>query len=603
MSDLTELANHWSRLPRIYTVRASGDGQWVFWSWEALHESAEIYAMRTDGTGMPERLTYGSDHFTVRGVSHDGMRLILAQSVNGSEHDQLLLLERSKSNALTALTPVQFDHFVYGGSFSPDGGSIIFMADFDYAAGRVTDGGWMYRQDLTSGKRSVLIRTKSSFTDGPKQSPDGAHILWHRHERSPGGDQIWLMRSDGSDPREVLNEGGKARIAAVWLDDASIGFVAQGLVRDWLGTVDIVSGQVRLLVDEVGFDPWEIVAGRGNLACHAFRDSVLETVLFDEKTGTRSGFANNTGRRSALPLQSLSDGSWIVEAYDADAPHEIFRVTADGRANLLAKAPVVAGRRFARPSSYHWNSPDGTPVQGWLYQPDCPSKGLVVWVHGGPTWHSEDWANPKVQFYVAAGYTVLDPNYRGSTGFGMRFREAVKDDGWGGREQDDIRSGIEALVRDGLAEHGKIAVIGLSFGGYSSWVAITRFADLVNAAVPICGMYRLDIDYHATEMPHGRDYSKEMMGGTPEQLGEKYRLASPGNYIDAIKGCLMIVHGLADSNVGPQNTHVAIRELTAKGIAHEVLLFENEGHGVTKQSNLVTFMLRTAEFLARAFAK
>ncbi len=227
----------------------------------------------------------------------------------------------------------------------------------------------------------------------------------------------------------------------------------------------------------------------------------------------------------------------------------------------------------------------------------------MVWVHGGPTWHSEDWINPKVQFYVNAGFTVLDPNYRGSTGFGMAFREAVKDDGWGGREQDDIRSGIEALLRDGLATRGKIAVIGLSYGGYSSWVAITRFADLVNAAVPICGMYRLDIDFYATEMPHGRDYSLEMMGGTPEELGEKYRLASPGNFIEAIKGSLLIVHGRADSNVGPENTTVAVRELTAMGIAHEVLWFEDEGHGVTKQSNLVTFMVKTAEFLDKAFAK
>ena len=229
------------------------------------------------------------------------------------------------------------------------------------------------------------------------------------------------------------------------------------------------------------------------------------------------------------------------------------------------------------------------------------SRGFICYVHGGPTWHSEDWVNPKIGFWVQAGYTVLDPNYRGSTGFGHDWREAVKDDGWGGREQADIRAGIEACVAQGFAVKGKIAVAGNSYGGFSSWFAITRHADLVNAAIPMCGMYRLDIDYDATEMPHGREYSREMMGGTPEELPEKYANASPGNFIGNIKGHVMIVHGLADSNVGPENTHVAVRELTAAGIPHEVLLFANEGHGVFRRANVAEYLARTAAFLERAF--
>ena len=238
-------------------------------------------------------------------------------------------------------------------------------------------------------------------------------------------------------------------------------------------------------------------------------------------------------------------------------------------------------------------------MQGWLYRPQGQPKGLVGYVHGGPTWHSEDWVNPKIQFWVACGYAVLDPNYRGSTGFGYAHREAVKDDGWGGREQADIRSGLEAARAAGIP--GPVAVAGNSYGGFSSWFAITRAADLVTAAIPMCGMYRLDIDYHATEMPHGRAYSEEMMGGTPEEFPEKYDNASPGRFIDRIRGHVMIVHGLADSNVGPENTHAAVRELTAAGIPHEVMLFENEGHGVFRRSNVEAYLRQSADFLDRAF--
>jgi len=92
-----------------------------------------------------------------------------------------------------------------------------------------------------------------------------------------------------------------------------------------------------------------------------------------------------------------------------------------------------------------------------------------------------------------------------------------------------------------------------------------------------------------------------MMGGTPEEFPEKYANASPGRFIHLIRGHVMVVHGLADSNVGPENTHVAIRELTAAGIPPEVLLFDNEGHGIFRRGNVESYLRRAAAFLEQAF--
>ena len=245
MGDLTDLAKRWSSVPRIYSVKVSGDGKWVFWAWEARHETAEIYAVLADGSGVPERLTFGSDHFYLRDVNFDGSRLIVDQSKNGSEHDKLLLLDRANGNALTALTPPQSNHYVYGGRFGLGAEWIIFIADFDYETGQVTEGGWIYRQDLATGERRVLLKTKSTFTEGPELSPDRKNLLWKRHELHPGGDQIWLMGTEGNDPRELLNLGPKARISAEWLDDRRIAFVASGLTRDRVGVVEVGSGTIR----------------------------------------------------------------------------------------------------------------------------------------------------------------------------------------------------------------------------------------------------------------------------------------------------------------------------------------------------------------------
>jgi dipeptidyl aminopeptidase/acylaminoacyl peptidase len=160
---------------------------------------------------------------------------------------------------------------------------------------------------------------------------------------------------------------------------------------------------------------------------------------------------------------------------------------------------------------------------------------------------------------------------------------------------------LESLVAAGKGRVGRIAVVGLSYGGYSSWCAITKAADLVQAAAPICGMYQLATDYDATGMPHGRTYSAEMMGGTPAEQPERYFNASPANFIDRIRGDLLIVHGLKDSNVSPENTWAAQRDLDKAGIPYELLTFDNEGHGIYRAGNREELFRRVAEFLARSF--
>src|SRR5205823_1529486 len=226
---------------------------------------------------------------------------------------------------------------------------------------------------------------------------------------------------------------------------------------------------------------------------------------------------------------------------------------------------------------FRWRSVDGLEVQGWLYRPKGEARGTIVYVHGGPTSHSEDRVNAEVQYYVSRGFNVLDPNYRGSTGFNLGFREAIKEDGWGGREQDDIRAGIEALIEAGIARRGKVGMTGTSYGGYSSWCGITRWPPAVLAAsAPVCGMTDLVVDYESTR-PDLRPYSEEMIGGRPDQVPERYYERSPANFAGNIKGRLLIVQGLQDPNVTPKNVSAMQEALQRAGVPYELLAFEDEG--------------------------
>ena len=499
------------------------------------------------------------------------------------------------------LTSTQSTHYVFGGCFAADASSIIFASNLDYHSNEPFEGVGLWRHDFDTGGFSLLAKAASTFEAGPKPSPSRQQWLWTRHDRAPGGKQLWVLNEDGTGLREVLSLGPTNSIRGEWLDEDRIAFVADVELADHVGILTLSSGKIDWLASEPEYRPHDIVVGCvGRFACIVHEDSRSRCAIH-EADGTWRPLVNLSGRRSLVPHAALPDGGWLAEAYDADAPHALVRVLPDGRCQPIALAEPEAGRHFAQPEDFRWKAEDGRSMQGWLYRPRGEPMGLICYVHGGPTWHSEDWVNPKIGFWVQAGFAVLDPNYRGSTGFGFSHREAVKEDGWGGREQSDIRAGIEAVLSAGIS--GPVAVAGNSYGGFSSWYAITRHADLVTAAIPMCGMYKLDIDYNETEMPWGRSYSEEMMGGAPEGFPEKYANASPGTFVDQIRGHVMVVHGLADTNVGPENTHTAVRELVARGIPHDILLFEDEGHGVFRRSNVASYLDASLGFLHRAFAE
>jgi dipeptidyl aminopeptidase/acylaminoacyl peptidase len=159
------------------------------------------------------------------------------------------------------------------------------------------------------------------------------------------------------------------------------------------------------------------------------------------------------------------------------------------------------------------------------------------------------------------------------------------------------------MLDRGIARSGRVGVTGTSYGGYSAWCLITRAPrDLVAAAAPICGMTDLVVDYETTR-PDLRPYSEEMMGGSPAQVPERYRERSPIHFVDRIRGRLMIVQGLNDPNVTPQNVTDVRQRLDAAGVPYEVLLFEDEGHGIAKPENRKHLCRRLARFFADAFER
>jgi dipeptidyl aminopeptidase/acylaminoacyl peptidase len=597
-------------LPNMISPAVSRDGKWVAWVWLNASPAADVYAAPTDGSSLPIRLTSTLERTTLEGWTPDSQAVLVSEDTGGNERARLFRVDLARPEVMLPLTEADPHFFVRGGELHPNGHWLIYGANFDYAAGQEIEPTWIYRTDLASEEHKLLAHPFKPCFFSPQLSPTGDHILYTRADRHPAGRQVWMVDIEGRQDREILNFGNDVKVSASWFPDGKrLLVLAETQTHKLLGMRDLASEEMTWLIDdpersiEQAFVPFR----SEHIVIQEVRQARLRASLLDPRTKIETLLPSLPGNLN--PLAPVGGGFWVGLYSSSRQPAEIARFRpADhepGRLKLLAR---VAERTTLRKENltpaedFHWQSMDGLELQGWLYRACGASRGTVVFVHGGPTFHSTDRIVAQIQFLTSMGFNVFDPNYRGSTGFGLPFRNAIKVDGWGGREQEDIRTGIEALFTARVAFPGRVGITGTSYGGYSAWHAITHFLpEVVAAAAPICGMTDLVLDYHTTR-PDLRRYSEEMLGGSPEQVPEIYFKRSPIHFLHNIQGPLLIVQGLQDPNVSPENVRAVRQGLDAGGIPYEILTFADEGHGIYRPANQRVLFQRLAEFFGKALA-
>ena len=596
-------------IPVLSAPLVSPDGGWVAWSWSRLGPAADVFAAPTDGSEPPRRLTETAEGDTLAvSWTPDDEALLVRQDHDGDERARLFRVRLGEPGTMEPLTGPNPNYYLEGGQLHPDGRSLIYAANLDAESGEETETDRLYRHDLQTGELRALARPRKGSISRPELNRQGTHVLYARNDLDPAGQQIWLVDVEGVIDREILNFGERAKVSASWMPDGRrVLFVAEAGTYRRLGLWSLDDEVARWLVDDPGRDVADAFAppnGGPAVVIEVERARIVASLL-DVEGGAERALRRDRG--NLVPLAPVGDGTWICTSYDARHPVDLVHYNGEGGGltsitGLPERTPVGAERLVAA-EDFRWRSVDGLEVQGWLYRAPGESVGTVMLVHGGPTSHAEDRFNAEVQYLASRGFDVLAPNYRGSTGFGLMFQESIKEDGWGGREQEDVRTGIEALIEAGIARPSRVGVTGTSYGGYSAWWAITHFEpEIVAAAVPICGMTDLVVDYYVTR-PDLRPYSEEMMGGSPEEIPERYHERSPVNFVEGIRGELLIVQGLRDPNVTPENVHVVAQALELHGISYELLTFEDEGHGISRPENLRILYPRLADFFEKSFER
>lgn len=611
-TDPSSLVEQLLSLPGLSSPVVSPDRKWLAWSWFNLGPAANVYLAPIDGSRAPVQLTDTDQDTLVYSWSPDSRALVVGEDRDGDERVRLFRIDIDQPENRVLLNEEEPPYFIRGGSLHPNLKWLVYGANYDFDRRREIEIFCLYRQDLETEERKLLAQPKNPSFLRPRLNRWGDYVLYTRSDLHPAGEQVWIADIEGEEDRELLNFGADRKISARWHPDSRrVIFLADHENHRRLGICDYEGKEMVWLIDDPernietafvpkGAEDWAVVLeiDRARVKTSFLHLSTKEEVSLDLETG------------NLIPYAPLGDDHWVGRYYSATDPDDVvvfspqdLDPTSFRSLTGLWEKTDLDKKDLAPADEITWSSVDGREIQGWLFKPSGEARGTIVHIHGGPTAHIEDEFHDKIQALVAQGFQVLAPNYRGSTGFGLEYQESIKEDGWGGREQDDIRMGIQALFEWKLAQPGKVGVTGTSYGGYSSWCQITRYPrDVIAGAAPICGMTDLVIDYETTR-PDLRPYSEEMMGGTPKSMPEKYRDRSPIHFVNEIEGKVLVVQGMKDPNVTPDNARKVTEALKSAGVEFEELNFDDEGHGICRPENLKVLYQKLAQFFGDAFAE
>lgn len=258
------------------------------------------------------------------------------------------------------------------------------------------------------------------------------------------------------------------------------------------------------------------------------------------------------------------------------------------RASRGASTSGIEPRAVVPPEQHRLSALDGTQLSGWLYRSTQTAPApTMLWFHGGPEAQERPVYNSLFQSLVANGVSVFAPNVRGSTGFGRTYRSA-DDLGRRLRAFDDVAACAAYLADAGIAPADRIGISGRSYGGYLTLVALTRFPNLFRVGVAVSGMSDLRTWYATTE-PWIAETAVTKYGD-PQRDEILLTELSPLPTIDRLRAPLLLVHGADDTNVPARESEQVHARLRGSGIAHELLIFEGEGHELLATPNRVTFV-------------
>ncbi len=458
-----------------------------------------------------------------------------------------------------------------------DGDFTSFVIDEDYkvrfASRSLPDGGREYLEPDGDGwKQFMSVSMEDEMTTGPAGFDKTGEILYliDSRGRDTGALYAWNLKT-----------GDKKMIAGN--DKADVG--------------SVISHPTENTIQAVAFtylrEEWDIL------------DPAIQAD-FDYLHSVTDG-------EIQVASQSLDNNHWVVAFVEDNGPVRYYRYDREGEKKatfLFTNRKSLEGLPLAKMHPLLIPARDGLQLVSYLTLPPGtdsdndarPSEPLplVLDVHGGP-WARDDWGyNPVHQWLANRGYAVLSVNFRGSTGFGKSFVNAGNKE-WAGKMHFDLLDAVDYCVKEKIAEPKRVGIMGGSYGGYATLVAMTMTPDVFACGVDIVGPSNI-ITLLQTIPPYWKpdiQMFKDRVGDFDSEEGQKFLLErSPLTHVAEIKRPLLIGQGANDPRVKQSEADQIVAAMKEKKIPVVYVLFPDEGHGFARPANRLSFNAVTEAFLA-----
>ena len=429
--------------------------------------------------------------------------------------------------------------------------------------------------------------------------PDGGYVILVRDTE----DDDWrpFLTVTGDDMLSTAPITFTADGSAMYLR-SSIDANAGRLVRQ-----DIASGDIEVIAEDPTYDVVAVMIHPDTREPQvvAFQKEKVEWLVLDPSVAEDVDAIKKLHHGDlGLDDRDHADRTWLVSFDDDSGPLKYYLYDRATRQStfLFDHRPELNNYTLAAMEPFSFKARDGLEVHGYLsFPPGAERANLptVMNVHGGP-WARDAWGfYPDVQWIANRGYLCVQVNFRGSTGYGKDFANAG-DKEWGRKMQNDLTDAVRWVIDQGYTDPERVCIYGWSYGGYASLAGATFTPDLFRCAISCVGPSNLK-----TFIETIPEYWKPQIAlmhtrvGNPETEEGFLWSRSPLSKVDDIRIPMLIAHGANDPRVKLSETEQITAAMREKGIDHELLVFDDEGHGFQKPENRLRFFEAAERFLEK----
>lgn len=545
-----------------------------------------------DGSKV-EQLTFYDEPVTFAEFSPTKNEIMFGMGSGGNEKVQFYLYHIAQK---TTRPITNKPNYIYRwGDWSRDGTCISYSSnerngtDFD-----------VYVMEVASGKVQIVF-SRGGWCDALDFSPSGKKVVVRKQHTFLHHDLYLVDIESGKEELITAHEGNAEYGAPAWLPDGTGFFFISNEGRDRFG-ISFYHVQKKR-TSYVLTQPWDVnrIAlsrdGR-NLAVVVNEDGYSTLTIYDARTLQPCG-KQSFPRGVVSRVRWSHNGAYLVFPFESAIQSKNVFVWSKEENRywpIVENSSHIGADTLVEPELIHYSSFDGLTIPAFFFLPKNMSGAVptIINIHGGPEEQYRPFFNALTQYFVYRGYAVIAPNVRGSAGYGKTYLAL-----------DDREKRMDA-IKDIAALHSylktrkdidveKIALMGASYGGYMTLAALAFFPNLWTAGVDIVGFSNL-VTFLENTAPWRRALREAEYGSlaTHRELLEKI---SPRNFIQNIKAPLLIIHGRNDPRVPVSEAENMYRKLRERDIPVQLLVYEDEGHGLSKAKNRLDAFPKVVEFL------